>query len=202
MKLRIRTADRRIQILSKRVLISQRGRFTQFFRQQIHQVLHQVSLPHQQVLLQIHTMLLKMILLLEDKQQLSVCLFACLRDPLLQAHYIQALRLKRLLLQLEGPALQLTTLADEVDSFPCLQDLLGELVREKRRDHYVVQPVLLCPQTIITYLLVLFNEKFLVGIVDLPIKHPVLYHLQDGACDFFYDSRDELPGLRTSSQIE
>ena len=50
--------------------------------QKIHEVLHQVSLSHEQVLTDVNTVTLKLVLLKHDLEQCLVCLYASIFDPL------------------------------------------------------------------------------------------------------------------------
>ena len=71
------------------MLVNLRVMLVEFVSKQHDQVLHQIALPHQQVLPNVHAVSLQLVLVKQDSQKLLIGhLMSCL-DPLLQLIYVQ-----------------------------------------------------------------------------------------------------------------
>ena len=66
------------------MLIDVRRTFGQLIGKQIDQVLHEISLCHEEVLADVSAVAFQLVLSEEDVQELLVSLFVCRLDPLLQ----------------------------------------------------------------------------------------------------------------------
>lgn len=117
MKLSVRASDGSVKVSPETVFKDLLGLFVKLISEQVHEVLHQVTLSHQQILLKVDAVLLKVVALLQDLQQLSVSLLASFLDPLLQLCDVKTLvDIERCLeVQLQCPALHVAALTNEVD---------------------------------------------------------------------------------------
>ena len=93
MKLSIARADCSVQVGTHRVFVDLTGWLLELISQEIDQVLHQVSLGHQQVLPDVCAVALELELFKQYIQQLLVRLLVCLLHPLLQLVYLQVVLL-------------------------------------------------------------------------------------------------------------
>ena len=59
-------------------------RFGELIGEQVHQVLHQVALGHQQILTDVNAVPFKLVLIEENVQELLVCFLVGLLNPLFQ----------------------------------------------------------------------------------------------------------------------
>lgn len=84
MELSVRGADRSVEVRPHRVLVDAVSRFRQLVGQQVHQVLHQVALCHQQVLANVSTVTFELVLREEDVKQLLISLLMGLLNPLFE----------------------------------------------------------------------------------------------------------------------
>lgn len=80
----IATSNGRLQLPHELVPVDLRSRVIQLLVKQIHQVLHEVSLSHEQVLADAVTVTLKFILCEEDLQKLLVCYLVSVVHPILK----------------------------------------------------------------------------------------------------------------------
>jgi hypothetical protein len=113
----------------------------QLFSQQIHEVLHQVTLSHQEVFADVHAVAFELILLEQNLQKLCICFLMCLFDPLFELVDVKTVLVRlerRLQRHIENPVLLLATSPYEIDCFACLQNLVGQAVAQKGGYHDIV----------------------------------------------------------------
>ena len=84
MELGIARSNCSVKISSHSVLIDLTSLLLQFISKKINQILHQVTLSHQQVLSDVNTMAFEPELCEEDLEKLFVRLLMCLLNPLLE----------------------------------------------------------------------------------------------------------------------
>ena len=66
----------------------------------------------------------------------------------------------------------------------------------------MVELILVCPESVISYRVVSFNKELKVRIVYFALYHPLLDHLQNRTRNLFYYSAYELLSLRTAGKHE
>ena len=66
----------------------------------------------------------------------------------------------------------------------------------------MVELILVCPESVISYRVVSFNKELKVRIVYFALNHPLLDHLQNRTRNLFYYSAYELLSLRTAGKHE
>ena len=69
-----------------------------------------------------------------------------------------------------------TALANEIDCFSCLKNLVSQVVSQEGRDHHIVELVLLRPEFLITHVRVRLDKELLEWVIDLASHHPSLDH--------------------------
>lgn len=94
----------------------------------------------------------------------------------------------------------ITASSDEVYSFTCLKDLVCQMVRQKSRNHDVIELVFLSPEFIVTDIGISFDEKLLKRIIYFSRHHPSLDHRQNRSRNFFQDARNKV--LSAGASIE
>lgn len=167
------------------------SRLGELVGEQVHQVLHEIALRHEQVLANVSAMSLELVLGEEDVQQLLVGFLMRLLNPLLELVDVEVVLLcleRGLQTDVEDPVLLITASSDEVDGLASLKDFVCEVVRQESGDHHIVQLILFGPQLVVAYIRVCFNKELLERIVYLSCQHPCFDHRQDGSRDFFEDS--------------
>jgi len=131
MELSVARPDRSVKVRPHRVLVNLTGLLLELISKQVHQVLHQVSLTHEQVLPNVSAVAFKLVLVEKNLQELGIGHLVSLLDPLLKLVDIEVV-----LVSLEGglqrhvknPVLLLTAASDKVDRFASLKDLVGQAV--------------------------------------------------------------------------
>ena len=66
----------------------------------------------------------------------------------------------------------------------------------------MVELILVCPESVISYRVVSFNKELKVRIIYFALSHPLLDHLQNRTRNLFYYSAYELLSLRTAGKHE
>ena len=84
MELGIARSDSCVKVGPHRMLVDVRGTLGQLVSEQVDQVLHQVTLGHEQILADVRAVALQLVLGEEDVQELLVSLLMCGLHPLLQ----------------------------------------------------------------------------------------------------------------------
>lgn len=125
-------------------------------------------------------MALQLVLVKQDSQKLLISHLMGSLDPLLQLIYVQISLLpnveRSLQRYVQNPVLLFATATYKVDSFTCLKNFVGQLIRQKGGNHDVVQLVPFGPQFVISDVEVGFHKKLLKGVIDFTGQHPLTNH--------------------------
>ena len=206
--LRIGAGNRSSKWRIKHTLIDCRCLFRQLWSDNIHQTLDKVALPHQQEKSDRVAMIFELVFFKHNFQQLLWSNWVSVINPIFEIGESVCCIWSRNVLDLKWhlerdvqyPVLLATATTDEVDSFTCQKNFVGNFIRKERWDHDIIQAVFMRPKTVVVNFVIYFNKEFFVRIDKFAFQHPRLDHCENRCGNFSHDAWDELVCCRRAIQ--